>query len=597
MKRNYQIPILTILLVIMLITAVLLDQRTEHDFSCHTYDSHGRIIKGHWSEVGGGWYLFVPSTQNVAEIQLHCSGKLTQTSAGTLIQNTVTGGFQTSGDQLVLTQDDGTSQTVTVLQSSLPSVYVDLERTTLEDIHADKNKKHKNNSVYIMDPENTWNLAVVGSAEIKGRGNSTWTLADKRGYQLSFDKEITVLGMEKARKWILLANAFDDSLMRSQLVYTMAEKMDMPFVPSFEYVDLWIDGEYLGTYLLGEKVEIGDSRLNLHQPDGAIFEHDEGFYTEEEHWFQSKVMHRHFTLKEIKEERQSTISSAMTNFEAAVDRLATYLYTTPSKEVTLESLSQMIDVDSFAKYYLINEYVLNRESFVSSFYWYMDGPDDVLHLGPVWDFDSCMGNDGCDYTQRYGDNHLLFSYLLAVPEFHARTVELFRQYRPEIEALTENAQVIKEEIEGSAKMNYLRWDLLGKPSGKFPDLILRNSFDEAVAGLQAWLEGRQEQFTVPEKMSITTHVSEDCRTMTLQVDDNGNYYTNLNFALWCSDAQEREVIWYPGHCIDGIWQATADLTAFNMAGFYLTTAYAEGVADVVAGGGAHVELAPAQPTQ
>lgn len=590
MKRYDRILILTVLLVALLIAALWQTPKAETVFSCHTYDSQGRILKGHWSEPEGTWYLFVTAVQDVAQLQLHCTGEIAQTSAGTLAENTVTGGFQTSGDALTLTLADGTTQRIAVLQSSLPSVYINLERTTLDAVHADKDTKLPGNSVYIMDPSGNHNLSVLGTAEIKGRGNSTWTLADKRGYQLDFEYETSVLGMEKARKWILLANAFDDTMMRSQLVYTMAEKMDMAFVPNFEYVDLWISGEYLGTYLLGEKVEIDASRLDLRRPDGALFEHDEGFYMEEEYWLESKILHRHFTLKDIKEARMSTVSSAMAGFEAAVDRFALYLYTTPSGQVTLETLSQMIDVDSFAKYYLINEYALNRESFVSSFYWYLDGPGDALHLGPVWDFDSCMGNDGCDYTQHYGDNHLLFSYLLSVPEFYARTVALFEQYKPEFEALTENAQVIKERIETSAYMNDLRWNLLGKPSGKFPELILSNSFDEAVAGLQTWLEGRKTHFTIPPERSINTYVSEDCRTMTLCLYDCTQYST-MNFAVWCSDAQERQVIWYPGHCINGVWQATVDLSAFNMAGFYITTAYSDGVAEAVAGGGAHVPQA------
>ena len=126
----------------------------------------------------------------------------------------------------------------------------------------------------------------------------------------------------------------------------------------------------------------------------------------------------------------------------------------------------MIDVKSFAKYYLINEYVLNRESFATSFYWYKDGPDDVIHLGPIWDFDTCIGNDGVEFTENYGDEHILFRHLLASPEFYQLTQELYEQYKPLLENMSRDADAVKAYIEGSAEMNYIRWDTLGTTNPK-----------------------------------------------------------------------------------------------------------------------------------
>ena len=414
--------------MILLVVAAYQPPSAEADFSCHTFDAEGRILKGHWSESDGTWYLFVTSVQDVAEVELHYTGAVTETTAGRLTEHMVTGGFQNSGDELVLTQADGTTQKVVVLQSSIPSVYVNLERTTLAAIHADKNTKHPGNSVYIMDPAGTYDLSVMGTVEIKGRGNSSWREYEKKGYQLKFDYKTSVLGMAEAEKWVLLANASDDSLMRNQIASRLAKKLDMAFAASFGYVDLWMDGEYLGTYLLGEKVEPGSSRLNLKNLSGALFEHDVEFYQEEEYRFVSKTLNRPFVLKEIVDERWTRIRPALTNFEASVDALMQYLYRTPSEKVTLADLSQMIDVDSFVKYYLINEYTLNRESFATSFFWYQDGPEDVLHLGPVWDFDTSMGNDGEPNTAYYGDNHVMFRYLMASPAFYERTIQLLEVY-------------------------------------------------------------------------------------------------------------------------------------------------------------------------
>lgn len=562
------------------------------EFSCHTYDTQGHILNGFWSDKDQMWYLFVTSTQEIGDVQVHFTGKVITASAGVLdAENAVvTEAFVSVGDLLELTEENGTVHRIRVLQSSLPSVYVDLEGTTLEDIHADKDKKHKNNSIYIMDPEGIWDLTVENSLEIKGRGNSTWREYDKKAYQIKFNDKTDVMGLGEAKKWVLLANASDDSMMRTQLISQMAENMDMAYVASFRYVDLWIDGEYLGTYLLGEKVEPGDSRLNLTNDAGALFEHDEDFYLDEDYWFLSKALNRHFVLKEIVEEEDEIIQSAMTDFELSVDELALYLYTTPPEEVTLEELSTMIDVDSFIKYYLINEYALNRESFSTSFYWYKDGPDDVIHLGPIWDFDTCMGNDGEPNTESYGENHVLFRYLLASPEFYARTMELWELYHDDLEAMTDNVDVIREEIGASAEMNYIRWDVLGKPNPK-GGADFAPTFDAAADNLETWLEGRETGFRVVRSKVATSVVSEDCSQMTIHFRDDVDY-EKIMIAVWSWEDGTDDMGWYPAEQnLDGSWTCTVDLGNHNSAGIFYFNVYTDDQTTILATGRNYVETA------
>lgn len=592
MKHNYLIWFIVVLLVAMLIPSVMAAEETDAAFSCFTYDTQGQILNGYRSETDGVWYLFVTSTQDVADIQLHTNGKIAQTSAGTVnqAQNVISGCFTQSGDELVLTEENGAVHTVIVLQSNLPSVYVDLSRGTLADIHADKDQKFKNNSLYIMDPEENRNLTAEYTVEIKGRGNSSWREYEKKGYQIKFDTPTSILGMGEAKKWVLLANSSDDSLMRTQLVSQMAENLDMDFVASFEYVDLWVEGDYLGTYLLGEKVEPGSSRLNLTEDSGALFEHDEDFYLDEEYWFLSKYLNRHFTLKEIVKEQNHLIDGALADFEAAVDALTKFLYTTPSDEVTLEKLSQMIDVDSFIKYYLVNEYALNRESFSTSFYWHKDGPDDVIHLGPIWDFDTCMGNDGEPYTASYGDNHILFQYLLASPDFYQRTLELLEAYRADLEGMTDAVDVIREQIAASAEMNYRRWNVLGKPNPKGgPDFA--PTFDAAADTLKNWLAGRETGFRIVRSPMATSIVSEDCNEITVSFRTEKNY-EKVMVALWSLEGGNDDLAWYRAQQDEtGIWKCTIDLGNHNSAGIYYFNVYTDNQQNLLATGRNYVETA------
>ncbi|MBQ8813878.1 MAG: CotH kinase family protein [Lachnospiraceae bacterium] len=587
--------LLTVLVLGIAVCAFSMNKK-EEEFSCYTFDSLGHRINGYWVEDEQMWCLFVTSGQEIKDIEIHYSGSIRESSAGELDtrKKIVSGGFVESGDHVELTAPDGSVNRVAVMGSDLPSVYIDLQGTTLDEIHADKDVKHAGNSIYIIDPDRGFDLTVEDSLEIKGRGNSSWMQYEKKGYQIKFASKTAVMGMDESKKWVLLANASDDSMMRTQLVYQMAQNLGMEFVPTLKYVDLWIEGEYRGTYLLGEKVELGGSRLDLENDSGALFEHDQNFYLEEDYWFYCQVMERYFTLKEINLEEPAVIETAMADFSEALEELILFLYETPSDEVTLEALSARIDVDSFVKYYLINEYTLNRESFATSFYWYQDGADDVIHLGPIWDFDTCMGNDGTANTVSYGAEHVLFHYLLSSPEFYAKTLELWELYRAELEGMTENVDAIRSEIAASAEMNYLRWDVLGQPNPK-GGADFYPTFDEAADAVRSWLAGREEAFRIPENRAVASVVSDDCEEMEICYRDGENH-RNMVFSVWSKTNDRDDLNWYSAEQDeDGVWRCTVDLEEHNSAGIYYIYAYADDSSQLVAAGRNYAEIARGKP--
>ncbi|MBP3624262.1 MAG: CotH kinase family protein [Peptococcaceae bacterium] len=508
---------------------------------CFTYDDGGRVIQGYYAPQDGVNYLFVPSTQAMGDVVIHIGdADISGASAGVLDaqSGTVAGAFAHSGDTVALTGADGTVYTVAAMQSTLPSVYIDLQDTTLADIHADKDTKHKGNSIYISTLDGAYDLAVEDSVEIKGRGNSTWAGYEKKPYQIKFDDKTSVLGMGEAKKWILLANAGDDTMMRNQLVYRAAAQMDMPYVTQFEYVDLWIEGDYRGTFLLGEKVELGSSRLDLQQDTGALFEQDIFFYEEEDYWLRSDVLGTEFVLKEIVEEEEETIAIAMEDFHTSLDTLMTHMYNSVPADVTLPQLSAMLDVDSLIKYYLINNYVLNAEALDTSCYLYKDGADDVIHFGPIWDFDTCLGNNNLPYTQDAGFNRGFFQTFLLVPEVYARTEALLTQYQPVLHAMADDVAVLQAQIADSAAMNYVRWDTLNGLNAK-NDYYMYPTFDEAVDALQAWLAGRAEVFALPEHHEPVYGIYRSIKGEVLYTANEDEYH-----ALLADSGKDYGIAWY-----------------------------------------------------
>ena len=148
----------------------------------------------------------------------------------------------------------------TVRLSKLPSIYIDTESGSVEGIKADK-RYRENMRAAVLDETGSGKADLTGT--IKCRGNASLTYAEKKSYEIEFDTDTDLYGMGAAGKWVLLANFFDPTYLRNSITFYMAERMGMEGTPEFRQVDVFADGEYQGIYLLCEKVEIHEERLDI----------------------------------------------------------------------------------------------------------------------------------------------------------------------------------------------------------------------------------------------------------------------------------------------------------------------------------------------
>ena len=541
-----------------------------NDFRCWTVDARQWTNQGYRSEKDGVWYLFLPADESLADTVLSFSGSVTAASAGTLDREhgTLTGAFAAS-DRVTLTLDGGKTVQICAKQSSLPSLRLTLNGTTLEQVHRDKNVKYPGNDLVLTDGDDV----LTGTVEFKGRGNSTWREYAKKPYQIKFSKKTSVLGMPAAKKWILLANASDDSMIRTRLVYDAAEQMGFPYVTEYKYVDLWVDGEYLGVYLIGEKAEIGKNRLNLQDPAGAMFELDDGFATDEDHYFFEGRLNSYFALKEIVEEDDAHIAQAMSNFQTAMTRFTTALTSEGWENLSLDQLNAMIDVDSLARYYLMNEYVLNGESFFTSFFWYQDGASDVLHVGPLWDFDTCMGNKQEKVTDyNASSTSVLMKKMLNIPAFYQRVQELYARYEPVLTGMAGQIDGRKAEIGVSADLNYLRWNTLGTANPKPGGMPFAPTYDEALDRVRTWLNGRAGAFTPAVRPQQLGYYFNTARTV-MYLTYSAPQQTALRFAVWGEQDGQNDLHWYQAKKQNGRWVAEVPLINHQETGTYMVHVY------------------------
>jgi hypothetical protein len=396
--------------------------------------------------------------------------------------------------------------------TDVPSISIDLpEGYTLAQLNASKDEipadpdTEPHSLLDLDDPATPGpDLDDATLEEIKGRGNFTWTLA-KKPYQIKFDTATSVLGMEPAKTWILLANHADPSLMRNKVAYDLAAEFGLPGTPDSRFVDLTVEGEFLGSYLLTEKVEVKENRLELTDPGGILLELDNAYGDEEDFNFTTATSGTMFVLKDavedVEEPLAPPLAEAYADIQAYIDEFEAYLYAPNPDWATISS---MIDVESFIKYYFVFEMAENSEVNRSSVYFWRDGVNDVLHAGPVWDFDIAFGafvseNYGGDPRQDFvknarflkGGGNGWFGELFRMPEFVRAVNQLFdTELQGLIDALPTRVDEYAAGMQVSANANFDRWDVLGKPwvfSGSHP---IADTWEAEVSYLRDWVQRR-----------------------------------------------------------------------------------------------------------
>lgn len=229
-------------------------------------------------------------------------------------------------------------------------------------------------------------------ASVKIRGNSTSSGA-KKPYNFKFDSKTNLFGMGKAKKWCLLANCYEKTLIRSKMVFDFASEAGMDYVADNRYVDVYLNGVYQGNYLLTEAVEIGSTRVDIDSDANDVL-------LELEPWegYSNPVCYRtpkygillgYNDPDDPTEAMKSAVNAFFTNAETA---LAT-------KNKT--QIAQYFDIDSFVNTYIVQEFFKNVDFNTSSTRYYIKSG--MLYAGPVWDFDLSAGNCSSTYYTYYNN--------------------------------------------------------------------------------------------------------------------------------------------------------------------------------------------------
>lgn len=274
-----------------------------------------------------------------------------------------------------------------------------------------------NCTVEYVDPNMEIKTILDSEAKVKIRGNTS-ALGDKKPYKLKLSKKQAFGTDTKSKKWVLLNSGTDLTFLFSNFT---SEYCGMEWQPSFEYVNVNVNGDYKGCYILCEAVEQMVKDLDI-EDNGFIIENDAYWWKADESFtFDGLNEHMAFTFKEpeaedFTDEQKSAIADKMSAAAAKIMDSSDYEYQSD------------IDLTSAVSWYLAKDYQANSDAAGSNMYWYAESLDAPLKLGPVWDFD-CDYNT--DYTNRWSNIHYrdinFGSYLFEKDSFRRAYREQFEK--------------------------------------------------------------------------------------------------------------------------------------------------------------------------
>lgn len=468
----------------------------------------------------GIYYFFLPSTADTTALALYHSF-----DSLTVMGNEVTSGeilTELPLDTIFSIEADGGSYKAMIMKSSgVAAMFLTTESGSMDAINADPDHEtEESGQLLLLDSDGT--VSYDGELDsIKGRGNTTWRNIEKKPYNIKLPEKESLLGMKASKKWCLLANGQDHSMLRNRVAYDLADEVGLDFSPESRFLDVYANGEYLGSYQITEKVDLGKNNLvsitDL-QGDTEDALADAGYDDDIESYNITHSGRRsgyslpvnpdditggylieymtvseepcNFTTSRGQQVDLKTVNSIeQVNYIADfVQDMEDALYSDTGYNSKGKHYTEYIDLESAALMYLLQELSLNIDAGISSCFFYKDSDlngDGKLHAAPVWDFDVAFGNlttikDGVTMTStdsvfagismRYNsDYYTIIAQFAQHEDLQQEARRLWNErFLPAFDILngkTEGTGRLKSLeyyssiLEDSAKMNYTRWDL------------------------------------------------------------------------------------------------------------------------------------------
>ena len=204
-------------------------------------------------------------------------------------------------------------------------------------------------------------ISEVINPTIKGRGNSSWLYMPQKSYKIELIQKHELLQMPPNRDWALISNYADKTLMKNYLAYHLSTKLKAFYSPRCEFIELFLNNNYLGVYLLTETIKIGAKRINIPQNNNSYIiektqnyqEKDQLIYSQTSKEDSNGVRFKVHYPQKASTEILTTIRDHIENFER---------HLMANKKGQDNHMDQWININEYTKYYWVQEISKNPDA-------------------------------------------------------------------------------------------------------------------------------------------------------------------------------------------------------------------------------------------
>lgn len=457
-----------------------LDMDTDGIYISVKSDNREEILRPWFDIENDIYYFFLPAFADKKDIYINKSLN------GVTIDDTVVKSgnrFAWSADREYKINTGVASYNVRFMKSeNLPAFFMHTDSGDMEYIHEDKSNAEKGFLTVINADGHLHYSGVLD--KISGRGHTTWD-GYKRPYSITLHDKASLCGLETGKKWSLLALYFEQDKIHSKIIYDLARELKIPYSPECTWVDLYCNGQYVGLYLLTEartiasgRIEITDLEKQNEQVNSKEFLDKanvvkngdiQGYEIIDPENYSGGYLVEKVLPGRIDEESNAyfTLSSGYSFViespqHASLNQVEYISDFFQNIESILEQwdseYQNYIDMESFARQFLLDKIVMEADAMRMSTYFYKDQNNDVLFAGPVWDYDRAMGEIFTDYTEPIeGDPNgmeIWYMPLYHNYDFYNTVMSEYIRILPYLEkVLTEDIDHYAEFISASVKMD------------------------------------------------------------------------------------------------------------------------------------------------
>ena len=392
-----------------------------------------------------------------------------------------------------------------LVKTGLPTVYIDTEQS-----QPVVSKETYVKGMLRIRGTDAWEGLEATGCEIRGRGNTTWSWP-KKPYLLRLEEKQSVFGMHKHRRWVLLANFMDRTLMRNLVSMKVSSMTSLAWTPGCVPVELVLNGKHQGSYLLIEQVRVDNHRVAIAEmtaedntgeavTGGYLLELD-FHYDNPVQWVDPHGRNGQwgsgipFGIKypdpdDLTPQQQHYIQSY-------VSEAANALYGSDFQD-PVKGYAAYLDVDSFIDYWIVFEVMGNHELGNPGSVFLHKDRGGKLVAGPCWDFDWGVLSYQTSPHARTGlvnGNAIWYERLLRDPAFKARLKARYEELLPKLETIPAYMEECEERLTASAKLNFAMWNPAEDASqngGRIINGDENMSFHDAVTRLKTIYQERLE---------------------------------------------------------------------------------------------------------